>query len=836
MKIDFGSGNEQYVGAYAISEDTANANSQPKDWTFEGSSNGTDWVVLDTRSNEVSANWSSGTLRYFNCQKSGLFRYYRINCTANCGATNVYCIAELELFDTRANLCQTMTSNTAPAPYAAFATSEFNSSNVAYMAFDKNVSTPTLWASSSSPSFPQNLTYYFGGDKYVFTGISFMSHKTSTYNPGSLVIQASNDNVTWDNISPTYTFTASDFGCYKYKNLSCKCNKSYRFIRLSILSKLDSPIVEVHIFELKVFGQLKDKCITPVMTSNSLPSPYVASDSVSGVSAWFAFARNYSDNGNTYWWTINPFSSSAWVKIYLGSNLVKISHIAIQTSVNSVDRSPKDFTIQGSIDDVTYFTIGTFTGVTWSALRESKEFPVTVGYWKYVKINITALQAGNLLQVSNIWLYGEQYSNLCATMTSNSLPAPYSCSASSEYSGSYASWKAFNKSNAIDPDCWASANGSVSNTWLQYYFGGISYNLKAIAMQGYYSGAEIATPTNFIIQGSNDGTNFDNIRSISGITWTSAEKKLFSINTTCSYKYLRIYINSNGGHGWNLIGELEIYGTPAKQIVNIISDITSTSYAINSKPNLFDNNISTGEQIQSTTQGFGQDFGVGVTKNIRFLRFYRQGYGTEGGTGKLQYSDNGTTWFDTNVTNIDFTYNYSGWQEFNVNDYGGHRFWQIINTTNASNWTQGTEIEMAETLIKYPDVTPPMTAASVPENWTVTANAESNGAGWYALDHSLTVDNTWSSGNFTGWWQSKLANAIAFNRIDIISHTTFVNTAPRDFEIYGSIDGSLYTLLAFFQGVIWSTNETKTFRFENNIPYSYCKINCLAIDQATYLY
>jgi hypothetical protein len=66
--------------------------------------------------------------------------------------------------------------------------------------------------------------------------------------------------------------------------------------------------------------------------------------------------------------------------------------------------------------------------------------------------------------------------------------------------------------------------------------------------------------------------------------------------------------------------------------------------------------------------------------------------------------------------------------------------------------------------------------------------------------------------------------------VDITNQSDYPEISPQDFEIYGSINGSLYTLLAFFQGVIWGTSqETKTFRFENNIPYGYCKINCLTL-------
>lgn len=712
LKIYFGSGNVQYVGAYAISEDTLSGSaSTPKDWTFEGSSNGVDWTILDTRSNEVIANWSAsaGTLRYFNCQKTGLFEYYRLNCTAHNGYT-YYCISELELFDTRVNLCQTMTSDVSPAPYACFATSCFGTGTgaEAYLAFDKSLN--TTWASSSPPSFPQNLTYYFGGDKYVFTGISFMTNESNLYNPGSLIIQASNDNVTWDNISPTYTFTASDFGCYKYKNLSCKCNKSYRFIRLSILSKLAGPTVEVQIFELKVFGSLKDKCITPPMTSNSAPSPYVASESnafydgYGTYSAYRALLRTYSDGSMYSGWTEN--ASTGWMQIYFGGQLCKVTHIDIcgrWCSYAYYAYYPSGIEVLGSIDGVNYTTIGSFTGITWEYNEQAKSFPVKVGYWKYLKLSLVNPTIGRL------FIYGEYFSNLCATMTSNTTPAPYSCSANSEYSG-YPAWKAFNKSNAGDTDGWCS-NAQVNGATLGYYFGGISYMIKSILMKAYYTGYTTSTPTDFYIMGSNDGYNYS---SISRHTWGTETNRLFQVNASVGYKYIIIYVNANGGYSNVYIGELEIYGRPAKQIVN-----------------------------------------------------------------------------------------------------------------------------------GYPDITPPMTAASVPENYMPESYTYTSGFDAYkAFDHTSGDSARWKATTYSGTTEGigitfnnigYYSGGYAVNRIDITAPITDYLGCPRDFSVTG-YTGIIHIKLAEFIGVQWTSGETKTFRFNNDVNYCNYTVWMTASNSTSVLY
>ncbi|GMX64367.1 hypothetical protein Elgi_36360 [Paenibacillus elgii] len=55
----------------------------PKDWTFEGSNNDSDWVTLDARSNET--NWVISQRRTYSFLNNTKYRYYRLNITSNNG-------------------------------------------------------------------------------------------------------------------------------------------------------------------------------------------------------------------------------------------------------------------------------------------------------------------------------------------------------------------------------------------------------------------------------------------------------------------------------------------------------------------------------------------------------------------------------------------------------------------------------------------------------------------------------------------------------------------------------------------------------------------------------
>lgn len=68
----------------------------PKSWTFEGSNDGTTWIVLDTQSN---ATWTLGVKNEYLINNSNAYIYYRINITANNGDATYLQIGELQMLE-----------------------------------------------------------------------------------------------------------------------------------------------------------------------------------------------------------------------------------------------------------------------------------------------------------------------------------------------------------------------------------------------------------------------------------------------------------------------------------------------------------------------------------------------------------------------------------------------------------------------------------------------------------------------------------------------------------------------------------------------------------------
>lgn len=77
---------------------TVNATDMARNWTFEGSSDGVKWAVLDTQTNQTG--WSKGERRTYQITNpSGDYRWFRVNVTANNGGWLT--IGEIEIYGMR---------------------------------------------------------------------------------------------------------------------------------------------------------------------------------------------------------------------------------------------------------------------------------------------------------------------------------------------------------------------------------------------------------------------------------------------------------------------------------------------------------------------------------------------------------------------------------------------------------------------------------------------------------------------------------------------------------------------------------------------------------------
>jgi hypothetical protein len=91
-------GTAKTILAYSINT-YSNGQTCPRDWTFEGSNNGTNWTTLATVTNGFAVG-DTNTLRYFPVTTPGSYTYYQLNISAmvNNAVVNIF-IREIQLFD-----------------------------------------------------------------------------------------------------------------------------------------------------------------------------------------------------------------------------------------------------------------------------------------------------------------------------------------------------------------------------------------------------------------------------------------------------------------------------------------------------------------------------------------------------------------------------------------------------------------------------------------------------------------------------------------------------------------------------------------------------------------
>lgn len=88
----------QVLAKYSIISvnESGQTNRTPKDWTFQGSLDGSTWVTLDSQASETG--WSVNETRTYQFSNTIAYTYYRLNVTDNNGGS-LMAIGEMELFE-----------------------------------------------------------------------------------------------------------------------------------------------------------------------------------------------------------------------------------------------------------------------------------------------------------------------------------------------------------------------------------------------------------------------------------------------------------------------------------------------------------------------------------------------------------------------------------------------------------------------------------------------------------------------------------------------------------------------------------------------------------------
>jgi hypothetical protein len=241
-------------------------NRNPKNWTFEGSNDGVNWDILDTRTNIT--NWANDIKQEFNFNNNKAYLYYRINVT-NVNEGNVLGMCELEMFEhiaTTKYLIQNKNNNLfkvediSKVPILNQNNDNsiiVSSSSIWDTTYDTwkmfngtNVNKKDFW--STAQNTPQSwVKIEFSAntvcDKYSIT--SSMGSVTTT--PKDWTFEGSNDGVNWDILDTRTNIT--NWKNNEKRDYILKNQAQYKCYRINITANGGSPSGNTAIGEMQLY-------------------------------------------------------------------------------------------------------------------------------------------------------------------------------------------------------------------------------------------------------------------------------------------------------------------------------------------------------------------------------------------------------------------------------------------------------------------------------------------------------------------------------------------------------------------------------------------------------
>jgi alpha-L-fucosidase 2 len=205
------------ITQYKLTSSTGNAGADPRDWQLLGSNNGSDWTVLDSRTNETFT--ARTQAKRFAFPNAIPYRFYRLNITGTAGGTGSGVrLAEFQLWSvdsldkTSASVENGTTENAAKAFDGSTVTKWYNS-NIA----------PTGWLRFQ----------YGGGAAWALSRYSLTSaNDVLQRDPRDWQFQGSNDGANWTTLDTRSGETFSSR--FQTKTYTFANTTAYRHYRLNI--------------------------------------------------------------------------------------------------------------------------------------------------------------------------------------------------------------------------------------------------------------------------------------------------------------------------------------------------------------------------------------------------------------------------------------------------------------------------------------------------------------------------------------------------------------------------------------------------------------------------
>lgn len=535
--------------------------------------------------------------------------------------------------------------------------------------------------------------------------------------------------------------------------------------------------------------------------------------------------------------------SKVFVIFALKSSAV-ISSYSIASANDEPSRDPKNWTLYGSDDGNTWVSLDQREGISFSARQQTKCFGFSnQKSFKWYKLDVTSNSGASLTQFSNLDLFTEQYDDggEGKVDTNTTIGKVVSYDGTADYTGNEVKANLFDGSTATK---WIATGGK--NIWISVKLSSpLAVNAYQISVCNDHHTRD---PLSWNFYGSLDGERWELLDSRTNEDFVEFfQTNTYKFNNTIEYSYYKIdemCHNSTDGVGLNIthMSEFKLMNTISDEdddeeetTEKITVDQSTVSGSAVSNPSegldaLFDGSLST--KLCTTYSG---SVWVSVKLNApAAINTYIIGSGADAEerdpkNWKFYGSIDGKDWtlLDEKV-NEDLS-DRSTLYPFYFNNNTQYSYYKIEITANNGTDSWGYDlIQFSELQFAITDgVESSKPVKQEFDTSTVKGSATLDGSqGILQIFDGSTSTKVCIANVSTLWVSAKLTHPAAVNTYKIASANDHDPRDPKDWTLYGSLDGEKWVTLDIRSNEDMPERNTYyTYTFNNTTAYSYYKLD-----------
>ena len=352
-------------------------------------------------------------------------------------------------------------------------------------------------------------------------------------------IEGSNDDENWETVFERAFLTRWYQG--ESRQYWIYNQTPYKFYRLL---SLEQPTANFSLSRFRLYKKIDGTAprgFVPILSSASQGGYEVSASSTCGSDHWPYLA--FDGNSGTKWASANGDAVGGWIQIKFPTATLCTTAWLTARNDDWFGQAATDFTIFGTVDGENFETIKTVTGQTWTKGEQKKITFFNEIPYLYYRVQAQAIQNGQGYFAFSEVNFGTEireykreinaYRRLTPIMTANSQDG-FIVTANSIYSGAkvYNPFEAFNNT-VSDSSSWTT---KTQSGWIQIELPEAD-KANMFRMSGGFSNEE---PDSFILYGSNDGENYDELLNSGNLTWTHNETKTWNLNYDTAYKFYKV--------------------------------------------------------------------------------------------------------------------------------------------------------------------------------------------------------------------------------------------------------------------------------------------------------